>query len=220
MTKAIKATKPQATPAPAATLIAPPEPKLSRNGVPGNLRRMQRRRFDAVVSPRSIEELLRKLEKHLEGETKELYPWATRFALGLPLAPWQRDFKWSVEQQVRFIESLWSDLDVGSYLINDVIGYETIPGSGDCSYRYLSDIVLDGQQRLTAIENYVMSKFPVADVDGVPVYWHELSIIEQRFFGSKTFSRATVRMKEEAEMRELYNLRSFGGTAHEEHERA
>lgn len=194
--------------------------KIYGNGVPGSVRRMETPSEQVNVSPRSLYELLMRLDKfNASDEVRKQYPWATRFVMGLPLPSWQRDFVWTDQQQSRFIESLWANLDVGTYLVNDVQGYATSP-DGETVCAMFSDVVLDGQQRLTALQNYVSSQFPVPDAQGIPVYWHELSVVEQRFFSNKTFSRATVSLSDENALRRMYDLRSFGGTPHDESQRA
>jgi hypothetical protein len=192
------------------------------NGTTGEAeaQRMPRTTIRATTSPRSVMELLRRLEKFTANPAeRELYPWADRFVFGYPLAGWQRQPKWDSDQKVRFITSLWEEVDVGSYLVNDIFEY-TKSATGEEYCRELSDILLDGQQRLTALEEYVLNEFPVPDAQGTPCYWEELSRAERRLFGNRTFSRATVKSWDETELRRINALRVFGGTAHTEAEKA
>ena len=84
----------------------------------------------------------------------------------------------------------------------------------------LSDVLLDGQQRLSAIQSYLLGEFAVPDAQGIACFWQDLSRVERRKFGSKVFSRAVVHSWDEDELRRVYDLRSFGGTPHQDHERA
>lgn len=166
-----------------------------------------------------VSELLLRLEQFTNGEEgPNLYPWATRFAMGYPLPSWQRGLKWDEEQKIRFIESIWAGVDIGSHLVNNVYEFE---GEGPTlRYRKFSQILLDGQQRLTALEEYVYNRFPVSDAAGMPRFWRELPRAERRRFGTFHFAQATITNWDEATLVRAYNLRAFGGTPHEEDERA
>jgi hypothetical protein len=161
-----------------------------------------------------ISELLLRLEQFTTGEEgPHMYPWATRFAMGYPLPYWQRGLKWDTAQKVRFIQSIWAGVDVGSHLVNDVHEFE---GEGEnLRYREFSQVLLDGQQRLTALEEYVFNNFPVPDVAGVPRYWRDLSRIERRRFGTFHFAKATITSYDEALLVRAYRLRAIGGVAHD-----
>lgn len=143
------------------------------------------------------------------------YPWASRFVMGYPLPSWQRDLVWTPEQCKRFIVSLWAGVDVGSYLVNE--SYEFL---SDRTLREFSDVLLDGQQRLHAIEMYLQDSISIPDAQGVPRFWSEVSRAERRRFTNVTFACATVKSFDEQLLRKVYDLRAFGGTPHKECERA
>lgn len=148
-----------------------------------------------------------------------MYPWASRFALGYPLPSWQRPLVWTPEQKTRFILSIWEGVDLGSYLVNDQ--WEYVEEAGRAPYfRDLSEVLLDGQQRLTALEEYITNKFAVPDGSGHPRYWREIARVERRRFCSTTFTKATITSWDEALLRKAYDLRAFGGTAHTDDQRA
>ncbi|KWT98010.1 MULTISPECIES: DUF262 domain-containing protein [unclassified Variovorax] len=184
-------------------------------------RKMPRATINASTSPRSIGELVGRLELFTskEAEQRQLYPWASRFVLGYPLPDWQRALVWSGEQKARFITSLWLDIDVGTYLVNDMADYIEEPGK-PLFARKFTDVLLDGQQRLSALEDYLLNKLAVPDVNGQPCRWEELGKVERRLFCNKTFGCSFVRSWDEATLRQIYDLRSFGGTPHLESERA
>jgi len=178
--------------------------------------RMPADELAANIENTVISELLGRLETFTSGkEGAAAFPWAARFAMGYPLPRWQRQLKWSPEQKVTFIFSIWSGVDVGTYMVNNAYAFEA-----DGTFRALSEVLLDGQQRLTALEEYVTNQFPVPDVNGVPRYWRELSRIERRRFGQFHFCKSTVSSWDEEKLIHAYNLRAFGGTPHEESERA
>jgi hypothetical protein len=119
---------------------------------------------------------------------------------------------------VRFITSIWAGTDLGSYLVNDTYSFESGPGGK--FFRNLSEVLLDGQQRLTALEGYLRGTFAVPDARGVLRRWNDLGKVERRRFCATTFVRSTVRSFDEALLRKAYDLRAFGGTAHTDDERA
>lgn len=149
-----------------------------------------------------------------------LYPWATRFVLGLPLAPWQREFKWSEEQCQRFITSAWTGVHLGTYLVTAEQYREERNGFTGVEYLPMTNMVIDGQQRLKAIELYVTNQLAVPDVDGKPCFWAEVGEVQRRRFSNTIFSRGVVREDSELALRTLYDVLNFGGIAHDEHERA
>ena len=182
--------------------------------------RMPRRTLDARVSACCVAELLGRYERFTKGgsDGADMFPWASRFIMGFPLPEWQRPLVWSREQQVRFIESLWAGVDVGSYMVNET--YDFMKTDGKEHYTPFSEILLDGQQRLASIEAYVLNEFGVPDIDGAPRFWSDLPRVERRRFGSIQFARANIKSNDEDELRLAYDLRSFGGTAHTEDQRA
>lgn len=182
---------------------------------------MPRPTFSPTVSPRTLDSLVSSLRKFQEDEqeVRREYPWADRFAMGVPLAPWQREFKWTEEQSRRFITSAWTGIHLGTYVVvamdlrNDV-GHDRV------EHAYLSDCVIEGQQRLKSLELYFTDCLAVPDVDGAPTLWSEVDLVEQRRFRNVVFSRGELREHDEAKLRHVYDLMNFGGVAHEESERA
>jgi uncharacterized protein with ParB-like and HNH nuclease domain len=116
------------------------------------------------------------------------------------LPPFQRPPVWSREQQVRFIESCWLGLPIGVYVVN--IG----------EYGSPFDLwLLDGQQRITAILNYMADAFPVYGK-----LYSELPIVDHRAWNFiRTFTCLETQLEDEAELREVYDRLAHGGTPHE-----
>ncbi|GLO12116.1 hypothetical protein PPUJ20028_06970 [Pseudomonas putida] len=150
------------------------------------------------------------------AKARAQYPWAIRFAMGHPLAPWQRPAVWIDEQKVRFITSIWMGADLGSYLVNEWYAYADRTGA----FAINSEVLLDGQQRLTALEGYLLGEFGVPDALGQVRFWSELGNAERRRFLNMPFAQARVHSDDETALRQAYDLRAFGGTPHTEDQRA
>ena len=143
------------------------------------------------------------------GYTADDYPWAKRMLGKYPIPQWQRDSVWTLEQKVSFIRSAYFGFDLGSVVFN------SWRENSDKKLVYLSDIIIDGQQRIEAILDYVQDKFPVFGL-----YWSELTRGEQLRFKTRQLSRKTTRCFDEALLKEVYNHLNFSGTNHKESERA
>lgn len=127
-----------------------------------------------------------------------------RTAMGLKLPVWQRPLVWTEKQSIRFLESLWLGLPVGTYSYNLDID------SGE-----LDGILIDGQQRLWALQQYVEDKFPVFGHR-----WSEVTKLDRRLFRSTSFPSYRVETKDEQYLKDYYNRMNFGGVAHTEDQRA
>lgn len=173
-----------------------------------------------ATSRLSIGELLGRFEDFCNDPAygAKRFPWAKGFAMGFPLPSFQRDLVWTTEQKTRFIRSIWAGVDLGTYLVNDVM--QLIGDESDVVFREFSEALLDGQQRLTTLEQYVTNVFAVPDINGNARYWGELGRSERRRFCGVTFTMATIKCWDEAILRHAYDIRAFGGTAHKESERA
>lgn len=138
-----------------------------------------------------------------KGESRK----GVRYVMGYQLPSWQRPFVWTQEQKIKLVESLWYGLNIGTYTYNRDPGHQR---------NEFDDLLIDGQQRLKALECYLLSEFPVFGS-----YWYELDRVEQRGFEmSRHFSSYITSTRDEAYLREYYNMVNFGGTAHKESERA
>lgn len=137
------------------------------------------------VEPTRIDSLMRILDEHrhcLESGTDDGRS-AGRTVMGLPLPDCQRSPSWSRERQIAFIGALWRGDDVGRYMLN----------TGDGA-------VLDGVNRLAAIETYLDGGFPVPDDAGTPRYWHDLPARERRVFAGIGFPHLAVDCRDQHAM--------------------
>lgn len=163
---------------------------------------LQPRTFDAVVAD-LFDAARREQEWRAQGHP------ASRYIMGLPVPPWQRGLVWHEDQQRRFVESAWLGLHLGMVVINGVRHRD----SG--RIHPLSALLLDGQQRLAAIDAYLRGRFAVAGH-----YWQELAAHERARFGRTPFTRCEVSLWDEDKLRDLYDRMNFGGTPHADHQRA
>lgn len=134
-----------------------------------------------------------------------------RRVLGYGLPSWQRPSVWSDEQNSRFIQSMWAGRPLGTWMVNVVDADAPHP---------LEGLILDGQQRLRAIERYFNDEVAVPDVNGVSTRWSDLNAKEQRRFKSIIFPHVEVRLTDELALQKIYDAHNFGGVAHQAHERA
>lgn len=110
----------------------------------------------------------------------------------------QRPLVWTVEQQILFCESVYLDLPIGSYVLNEDV-------KGGYIYQ-----VLDGQQRWQAIFDYTDDKFPVFGR-----FYGELDREDQLHFQSKGFPSKVCRNLTVDQQKEVYRRLAYGGTPHE-----
>ena len=130
-------------------------------------------------------------------------PNGLRTVMGFILPPWQRGFVWTEPQCVRFIESLWLGVPVGTYSVNLLFGSQ------------YDGWLIDGQQRMRALERYLAGDFPVLGWK-----WPDVTEVDRRVFGNLPWPYFQTSSKDEQYLAGYYNLLNFGGTGHIEDERA
>lgn len=132
-------------------------------------------------------------------------PLGLRTVMGYLLPTWQRPLVWTREQKVKLIESLWRGINIGTYTFNRT----RWEGMYD-------NLLIDGQQRLWAIQCYLEDQFPVFGYR-----WSEVTRVDQRFFETGAHFHCYITNSEDEEyLKSYYNMTNFGGTAHQESERA
>ena len=127
-----------------------------------------------------------------------------RNVMGYNLPTWQRPFVWTRAQSVRLIESVWLGLNIGTYTFNR--SHENPE---------FDNLLIDGQQRLKAIQDYLSDEFEVFGHK-----WSSLDRVEQRSFEGRHFHCYITKSTDEKYLRGYYDMMNFGGTAHEESQRA
>jgi hypothetical protein len=183
-------------------------------------RSMPRPGLTPNIAPTTVSALINELKQFDPEKARREYPWANRFVMGLPLAPWQRDFKWSEDQARRFILSAWTGVHLGTYVVTDLELRQEGEDFRGIEFLPLSNCVIDGQQRLKALEMYLTDQLAVPDSEGTLTLWSEVDARDRRRFQNTIFSRGTIRERDEMKLKATYDLMNFGGVAHEEHERA
>lgn len=142
-----------------------------------------------------------------QNEKLDAQGYTGRRVLGYKLTEWQRQQKWEVDQCVKFVESVWLGVGIGHFMVNSSFTNEAIDG-----------ILLDGQQRLIAIERYWNGEFAIQGDDGGVYFWHDLTEAEHKHFERIPFPWIETQYKTEQECVDAYNRHNFSGTSHEEHE--
>lgn len=130
--------------------------------------------------------------------------------LGFKVPYWQRsNDKWSTAQKVAFISNVFRGATIGTFMVNSTPLDES-----------LDQILLDGLQRLTAVQQYWEGQFGIPGDDGIVHLWTDLTSEERAHFDRIPFPWIDTQYHTEAEAIAAYNHHNFGGTAHEESERA
>lgn len=127
-----------------------------------------------------------------------------RSVMGYNLPIWQRPFVWTQAQSAHLIESVWLGLNIGTYTFNR--SHENPE---------FDNLLIDGQQRLKAIQDYLSGVFPVFGH-----HWFDLDRVDQRSFESRHFHCFITSSTDEEYLRNYYDMMNFGGTAHDEKQRA
>lgn len=128
-----------------------------------------------------------------------------RTIMGFVLPDWQRGLVWSLAQKISFIESAWKGINLGTYTYNQA----------ELGSQY-DHLLIDGQQRMSAIEDYIKDEFPVFGER-----FSEIDARDERRWGMTTiFASYVTETEDEDYLKGYYNLMNFGGVAHKETERA
>lgn len=131
--------------------------------------------------------------------------WTGRTIVGYRLPDFQRPYAWSRAQQIAFCESVWAGYDIGRYVLNVQETYDAI-GVGP-----LDNMLVDGQQRLGAIEAYMADAFPVYGA-----LWSQVPALERRRgFLDRPFPCIESGIDDEAELERVYRRLAYGGTPHQ-----
>lgn len=168
-----------------------------------NFPRFPTRRFYGQMMQASLQAMMSM--RDTQNRVLDADGYKGRRVLGYKLPVWQRHEAWTDQQCVRFLESIWMGVALGTYMVNFSV-------SGDDDDTHM--ILLDGQQRLRAIERYWRSELAVAGEDGNKYAWSELTDQEQAHFLRIPFPWICTGYGTDEQLREAYNRHNFGGTAH------
>jgi hypothetical protein len=120
--------------------------------------------------------------------------------LAFVLPPFQRGEVWTALQKSKFIESLWLGLPVSVY------AYNQSPSLGETD-----QWLIDGQQRWTAIRDFVDNKIRVFG----GLQYRDMSEVEDRHFRCIGFPCILLKSDDKGHLEEMYNRLAYGGTPHE-----
>jgi len=120
------------------------------------------------------------------------------------LPPFQRPPVWSREQQIKLIESVWLELPIGVFIYNACAALSDTP-EGECD-----QWLVDGQQRITALLEYVHDAFPVFGYR-----YSEVSERDVRAFMMKAFPCVELKNQLPGPLKDIYERLAYGGTPHE-----
>lgn len=128
-----------------------------------------------------------------------------RRLLSLTLPPWQRPEVWSEAQKRRFIEGIFLGFGLGYYVKN---GMEW---GADGKSLPMAGWLIDGQQRISAIRDFLASDLVVFD----DVTFGAMTLAQRRRFLHTPFPCIELDyVDDEEKLKELYDRLNFGGTPH------
>lgn len=132
-------------------------------------------------------------------------PKGLRMVMGFVLPEWQRPLVWTHEQSEAFMRSVWLGLPIGTYSYN--VCYENPE---------LDGLLIDGQQRLHAVEQYLSDAFPVFGH-----LWSEVTKVDRRHFSNTVAFHCFIsETNDEQYLRNYYNIMNFSGVRHTQDQRA
>lgn len=118
----------------------------------------KKQNFVSTITHRSFEHLLFLHEMRVEDFEQ------TSYEEDFELFPkFQRDHVWTLEQKQQLIISILNDIPIGAFYVNKIVITKTEnSGEVDHDKTYLLDnIIYDGQQRYTAILEFLQGKFSI-----------------------------------------------------------
>lgn len=133
-----------------------------------------------------------------------------RQLLSLVLPPWQRPSVWEAERQRAFIEGIFLGFTPGT-IVTVAPDWTTGPG-GQAVPTAGSNWLIDGQQRVTAIREFVENRLAIFD----GLLYRDLSRVDQiRRFDRVVLNRTVLPSDtDEATLKSLYRRMNYGGVAH------
>lgn len=121
-----------------------------------------------------------------------------RYVGAFIVPPFQRGLVWTVEQKIKLIESIYKGIPVGEIIWNQT------HRSGPFDL-----LLLDGQQRLNAMLEWIAGAFEVSGCR-----YPELSEIERRHFNRMRVEAIQTAIDDEETYREIYDRLVYGSTPH------
>jgi hypothetical protein len=161
----------------------------------------------------TVGDLYGKRRRMLENPEEEMkFLDGDRFVCGYVLPDFQRGHRWSQEQGVAFVESLILGHHPGHFKYNSTLNMPFVEIDG----REVSQFnlwLIDGQQRLTALDAYWDDEFPVFDL-----YWSEVEVRDQRRLWNMVFPAGEYQIADYHELVDVYWTLNRGGVPHTDEE--
>ena len=160
----------------------------------------------AVLPERILRGVVREQSlEHLLGTPIEMTHPAERQLLAWVLPPWQRPEVWDVARKRAFVEGIFLGLGTGNYVVH-------APDWDANGTKPMSGWLIDGQQRLSAIRDFVRDDLEI--FDGVR-YSDIDQISRRRRFLGQTFPYIELSYApDEQRLKTLYERLNFGGMGH------
>lgn len=159
---------------------------------------------DRFIDGRTVNGVIDSLESNLRVAKEYRNIDDKNHIFGFVLPYFQRPLVWTESQKIKFLESVWLEMPIGTYIVN----------RGEYGGDF-DNLLLDGQQRLNAIHEYLNDKFLVFGYR-----YSEITEIDRRRFRNTPFPSIEVRENDWGKLVEIYNRFNFGGTAHTEDQKA
>jgi hypothetical protein len=117
------------------------------------------------------------------------------------LPPWQRPMVWDVDRQRKFVEGIFLGLGTGIYVVHQ-------PDWDAAGTKPMSGWLLDGQQRITAIRDFIHGDLAIFD----GLKHADLSLAERRSrWENQSFPYVEIPYQgDEVLLREIYHRLNFG----------
>jgi Protein of unknown function DUF262 len=173
--------------------------------------------LSGTVRQWNIEHLHHNFVAHREDPAKATefdHPGQT-WLLGFALPPFQRSLTWDRERMVRFVESAILGLHIGTYVYNNAELFPMVEVDGREVMDITHNWLIDGQQRLTALEWFFSDRFPVFGK-----VWSDVPRRERHQLLRMPFSAFETSIQDQLQLRALYDRLNFGGVAHTQDQRA
>jgi hypothetical protein len=133
------------------------------------------------------------------------------------LPPFQRPAVWTEDQKIRFVESALLGVSLGSLVVVDALN---MPMAAPDRFAATDRWLLDGQQRVTALLAYRNDEIAVFQGTECEHRWSDLGTVERRGFWHVQIGLVKVATDDADYCREIYDRLNFGGTVHDEDQRA
>lgn len=132
---------------------------------------------------------------------------AERLLLSLVLPPWQRDEVWTTDMKRRYIEGIFLGLGTGMYVVNSADYFV------DGRTKPMSGWLLDGQQRISAIRDFLADELTI--FDGIRFSMLDRVTALRRFLRTPFPCFEISYCDNEDTLLELYDRLRFCGVPHE-----